>query len=237
LTKSVVAFALFLGIPIAMLLRDPVRRAPGVSPGTVAVSQWLVPPAATPVPDKGRRIFLRDCAHCHGERGDGFSRNRETLHPEPFDLTSFELTESFIQRIVREGLPATDMPGWSLGTDEEVRAVSAYTARLGRRDRLSADESYAPPDRLFEAGRRIYTMHCVSCHGEQGRGDGLDAGQHLPRPSSFADMRPSYAAARRVIENGVHGTAMASWPLLTSPEIQAVTFYIRTLYTNVRTFE
>jgi len=87
---------------------------------------------------------------------------------------------------------------------------------------------------LHEGGRRVYAMHCVTCHGEQGRGDGPDAGKHLPRPASFADMRPSYAAARRVIENGVHGTAMPSWPLLTSPQIQAVTFYIRTLYTDSR---
>jgi mono/diheme cytochrome c family protein len=184
--------------------------------------------------ENGQRIFQRDCAHCHGPHGDGISPNRQTLHPAPFDLTSFELTDSFILRVVREGVEGADMPGWRLGTDEEVRAVSAYTVTLGRPDELPAEDRYAPPEALHEAGRRIYTMHCISCHGEQGRGDGPDAVKHLPRPASFADMRPSYAAARRVIENGVHGTAMPSWPLLTSPEIQAVTFYIRTLYTNSR---
>jgi mono/diheme cytochrome c family protein len=182
--------------------------------------------------EDGRRIFLRDCAHCHGTRGDGVSPNMRTLHPAPFDLTSFELSEPFVQRIVRDGLEGADMPGWRLGTDEEIRAVSAYTVRLGKRDELSADEQYAPPDALREAGRRVYKQHCVSCHGEQGKGDGPDAAKHLPRPASFAEMRPSFNAARRVIESGVRGTDMASWPLLTAPEIQAVTFYIRTLYTG-----
>lgn len=182
--------------------------------------------------ENGRRIFLRDCAHCHGERGDGVSRNMRTLHPAPLDLTNFELSESFVRRIVRDGLEGADMPGWSLGSDDEIRAVAAYTTQLGRRDLLSKDDQYAPPDALQEAGRRVYKLHCVNCHGEQGGGDGPDAAKHLPRPASFAEMRPSFAVARRVIENGVRGTDMPSWPLLTAPEIQAVTFYIRTLYTG-----
>jgi cytochrome c oxidase cbb3-type subunit I/II len=45
-------------------------------------------------------------------------------------------------------------------------------------------------------------------------------------------MRPSFAAARQVVENGVAGTAMPSWPLLTPPEIQAVTYYIRSFYND-----
>lgn len=234
MVKGLVALALFLGILLATFLVKPGQPGPNASLEAVAAFKWLVPPgnAAAPFLDLGQRIFQRDCAHCHGPEGDGMSANRETLHPAPFDLTSFELTESFVRRIVRDGLPGTDMPGWRLGTDEEVRAVSAYTVGLSRPDALPPEESYAPPEALHEAGSRVYTMHCVSCHGEQGTGDGPDASQHLPRPASFADMRPSYAAAQRVIENGVHGTAMASWPLLTAPEIQAVTFYIRTLYTS-----
>jgi mono/diheme cytochrome c family protein len=245
LAKGLVVFTLFLAVPVAMLMIDPVHPAPGASEpmaasgkeGRSRTENWLVPPAAVTAtsPEKGQRIFLRDCAHCHGQRGDGVSPNMQTLHPAPFDLTTFELADSFIRRAVRDGVPGTDMPGWRLGSEEDVRAVSAYTARLGRSDTLSTEERYAPPEALHEAGRRIYTMHCVSCHGELGHGDGPDAAQHLPRPASFAEMRPSYAAARRVIENGVHGTAMPSWPLLTSPEIQAVTFYVRTLYTNSRT--
>jgi mono/diheme cytochrome c family protein len=222
LAKGLAVFALFLAIPASMLMIDPALPAPDAST------------EATTSSDKGRVIFLRDCAHCHGARGDGVSPNMHTLHPAPFDLTSFELTESFIARIVREGLAGSDMPGWRLGSEEDVRAVANYTAQLGKPDSLSAKERYAPPEALHEAGRRIYVMHCLNCHGEQGQGDGPDAAKHLPRPASFAEMRPSYAAARRVIDNGVRGTDMPSWPLLTSPEIQAVTFYVRSLYTNSR---
>jgi mono/diheme cytochrome c family protein len=239
LVKNFAALLLFLAISVALLVAVPVRPASGTSSSKAAAAlegsaRWLVPPetVAPAALETGRRIFLRDCAHCHGPQGDGISPNRDTLHPVPFDLTSFELTNSFIRRVVRDGLLGSDMPGWRLGTVEEVVAVSNYTARLGRRDTLSSQERFAPPDALREAGRRVYTMHCATCHGEQGRGDGPDAGKHLPRPASFADMRPSYAVARQAIQNGVRGTDMPSWPLLTSQEIQAVTFYIRTFYTN-----
>ncbi len=108
--------------------------------------------------------------------------------------------------------------------------MSAYTARIGRSDQLPETDRFALPEALQEAGQRIYTMHCARCHGEGGGGDGKDAIRHPPKPQSFQGMRPSYAAAKRIIENGVPGTAMASWPLLTQPEIQAVTYYIRSLY-------
>ena len=203
------------------------NNAPGIARGSETAPSG---PSANEILENGKRIFLRDCAHCHGQRGDGVSFNMRTLHPAPFDLTSFQLSESYIRHVVREGLPGSDMPAWHLGSEEEVRDVSAYTAGLGSLHPLPAQERYAPPDVMREAGRRIYKMHCVTCHGEHGEGDGPDASKHLPRPASFAEMSPAFTAARHIIQNGVRGTDMPSWPLLTDPEIQAVTFYIRTLY-------
>jgi mono/diheme cytochrome c family protein len=244
LAKSRVAIVALLLVAGTWLVVPLLRNRPSISPAGSAATReesgGKEAPAGAPTvasataPADGRMIFLRDCAHCHGPRGDGISPNMRTLHPAPFDLTAFELAGGFIERVVRDGYPGSDMPGWKLGTDDEVRAVSAYTAGLGRSDVLAPEESYAPPEALREAGRRIYTAHCVTCHGEQGRGDGPDAEKHLPRPASFAEMRPAYSAARRIIQDGVKGTDMPSWPLLTAPEIQAVTFYIRTLYTGSR---
>jgi mono/diheme cytochrome c family protein len=183
---------------------------------------------------KGRRLFIRDCAHCHGRSGDGNSPVRRTLHPTPLDLTGFDFTASFVLKVLHEGVPGSDMPAWHLSPEEDLRAVSAYTAQLGRPDQLPETDRFAPPEALQEAGRRIYAMHCARCHGEQGNGDGKDATRYRPGPPSLQGMQPSYAAAKRIIEKGVPGTAMASWPLLTQPEIQAVTYYIRSLYSGGR---
>jgi cytochrome c oxidase cbb3-type subunit I/II len=183
---------------------------------------------------KGRRLFIRDCAHCHGRKGDGNSPVHRTLHPAPLDLTGFDFTDSFILNVLHEGVPGSDMPAWHVSPEEDLRAVSAYTSRLSHTDQLPEIERFAPPEALEEAGRRIYSMHCTRCHGEHGAGDGKDASRFPPKPPSFQGMRPSYAAAKRIIERGIPGTAMASWPLLTEAEIQALTYYIRSLYAGDR---
>ena len=157
---------------------------------------------------------------------------RATLHPRPLDLTQFEVTESYVMQILHNGIPGSDMPAWHASPEKDLRVEAAYTAQLAHPDALAEKDQYAPPDALAEAGKRVYEAHCTSCHGMAGNGDGSDARKHRPRPPSFAGLRPSFQGARQVIQNGVAGTAMPSWPLLTPQEIQAVTYYIRSFYND-----
>jgi len=182
--------------------------------------------------NRAAKLFLRDCAHCHGKAGDGDSPVRATLHPRPLDLTQFEVTDSYVMQVLRNGIPGSDMPAWHASPEKDLRLEAAYTAHLAHPDTLSEQDQYAPPDALTEAGKRVYETHCASCHGTSGNGDGPDARKHRPRPPGFAGMRPSFQGARQVIQNGVAGTAMPSWPLLTPQEIQAVTYYIRSFYND-----
>lgn len=180
---------------------------------------------------QGRQLFLNYCAGCHGQRGDGKTATGLAMRPPALDLTNFELADSLLWRVLQNGVLGTAMPGWSHAlVGNQMASVVAYTARLGRSDQLSAQQRVAPESVLQEAGRRVYLAHCTRCHGEQGQGNGPEAGRYQPPPPSFAQMRPSYAAAPRVIAGGVPGTAMPAWPRLTPEEVQAVTFYIRSLY-------
>ncbi|MGE5207214.1 MAG: c-type cytochrome [Chlamydiota bacterium] len=180
---------------------------------------------------QGRQLFLNYCAGCHGQRGDGKTATGLAMRPPAFDLTNFELADSLLWRVLQNGVLGTGMPGWSHAlVGNQMASVVAYTARLGRNDQLSAQQRVAPESALLEAGRRVYLAHCTRCHGEQGQGDGPEAARYRPPPPNFAEMRPSYAAAARVIGGGVPGTAMPAWPRLTPEEVQAVTFYIRSLY-------
>ncbi len=203
-------------------------------------------PASAAVQEQGKRsasgtakadaraaqLFVRDCAHCHGTTGDGNSPVRATLHPRPLDLTQFEVTDSYVLQVLHNGVPGSDMPAWHVSAEKDLRAEAAYTAHLAHPDALSEQDQYAPPEALAEAGKRVYEAHCVRCHGMSGNGDGPDARKKLPRPPGFAGMRPSFAGARQVVQNGVAGTAMPSWTLLTLQEIQAVTYYIRSFYND-----
>lgn len=190
--------------------------------------------AATPVenPTRAAKLFERDCARCHGANGDGNSIVRATLHPKPLDLTNFQVSDAYTLQVLHNGIPGSDMPAWHVSPEPDLRAEAEYTARLAKPVTLADQDRYAPPDALTEAGKRIYGAHCARCHGTDGNGDGPDARKYRPRPPSFAGMRPSFEGARHVIQDGVAGTAMPSWPLLTQPEIQAVTYYIRTFYND-----
>jgi mono/diheme cytochrome c family protein len=170
------------------------------------------------------------CAGCHGERGDGKPASGLTLKPPALDLTGFRLSEAFIRKVLQEGVPGTGMAAWKALPPDELNAITSYTSTLARAEGLPPQERVASDATLREAGRRIYTVHCASCHGESGQGDGPEATRHRPPPANFAEMRPSFAAAARVIAEGVPGSAMPAWPRLTRAEIQAVTAYIQSLY-------
>ncbi|HEV2117603.1 MAG TPA: cytochrome c [Terriglobales bacterium] len=220
-------FAPLLGALIMAASAGVVRSA-GQVPAEPNADQRFTPTAGKPA--KGRQVFLSYCATCHGRRGDGKPARGLKLKPPAVDLTSFELSDSFIRRVLQEGVPGTGMAAWNSLPADQLSAVVAYTASLARADQLPPRKRMAPESALRESGRRVYVAHCVRCHGEQGQGDGPEATRYKPPPSSFAEMRPSYAAAARALAEGVPGSAMPAWLLLTPAETQATTFYIRSLY-------
>jgi mono/diheme cytochrome c family protein len=204
----------------------------GSSPPRSRVAQRSAPAAGKPSAqwEQGRQVFVQFCAACHGENGNGKPASGLALKPPALDLIAYELSEPLIERVLQEGVMGTGMAAWKSLPADQLSAVTVYTASLGRPDQLAERVRVAPDDVLQEAGRRVYVAHCARCHGSEGKGDGPEASRYKPPPATFSDMRPSYAAAARVVEEGVPGTAMPAWPLLTRGEVQAVTFYIRSLY-------
>lgn len=201
-----------------------------VTPANADQSARRSKPAPSPQSQQGREVFVRFCAACHGERGDGKPASGLKLKPPAIDLTAFKLSDSLIRRALEEGVLGTGMAAWKSLPADQLSAVAAYTATLCRDDELSPQVRLAPDRALQEAGQRVYVVHCARCHGNDGQGGGTDAALLKPSPPSFAELRPSYAAASRVIAGGVPGSGMPAWPLLTRAEVQAVTFYIRSFY-------
>ena len=95
-----------------------------------------------------------------------------------------------------------------------------------------------------EAGKTTYTVNCVPCHGETGKGDGPVGVvlQPPPRDLSGGDFvfdtdgdgqKGTDADLKAVISKG--GAAfggsplMAPWPMLSDADIDNVIAYIRTL--------
>ena len=179
---------------------------------------------------EGRAVFLANCSGCHGNHADGRTIGGQSLRPIAFNLSGFQLSDDRIWRVLQTGVAGSSMPSWNTLPSAQFRAVADYVASISQAGTLDETQRFAPDDVLMVAGQRIFATHCARCHGDTGAGDGPDAHTMLPRPANFHEMMPSYAAAAEVIRQGVPGSGMPAWPLLNAEEVQAVTFYMRSLY-------
>lgn len=91
--------------------------------------------------ERGRTVFAKHCALCHGASGDGKSKTAETLHPKPADFTDKALLDKRsdweLYLAARDGGPAIglskNMFGWKgLLPDREIRDAVAFVRSLGR---------------------------------------------------------------------------------------------------------
>jgi mono/diheme cytochrome c family protein len=90
------------------------------------------------------------------------------------------------------------------------------------------------------APQGLYREHCVHCHGISGDGNGPTAAFLNPYPrdyrmglykfkSSKKGEKPTHDDLRRILTNGIAGTAMPSFALLPETEIDALIDYVKYL--------
>ena len=81
-------------------------------------------------------------------------------------------------------------------------------------------------------GSALYASHCAACHGANGRGDGEQAAGLDPRPVNFTDRgragERSVFALKQVIDQGLDGTAMASFAELPDSDRWDLAFKVGT---------
>jgi putative heme-binding domain-containing protein len=113
--------------------------------------------------EQGRKLYGGRCAGCHGPSGDGGKGANLALPVLPRSRTDREL-----YRVLRYGLPETEMPGSSQMTDREIWQLAAFVRTLGR---LSAEKSTGDAAR----GREIVhgaKAGCLRCHSIGTSGEG-----------------------------------------------------------------
>jgi cytochrome c oxidase cbb3-type subunit 2 len=102
------------------------------------MESWNPQPGAGLPPAEGLMLFLRHCAVCHGleGHGDGELASRLSKPPPNLDLGPFVWTpdgpdlETRLARVVKFGIPGTDMPGHETLNDSQVATLAAYLARI-----------------------------------------------------------------------------------------------------------
>jgi cbb3-type cytochrome c oxidase subunit III len=193
-TFSVLATLLLIALVVTACSRD--RQA---EPAASLVPPFLdTPVASRPARTDatlatGKALYDKNCAHCHGEQGDGNGFGAPHLSPAPRDFVAAQFkfrttgtgalpTDDDLFRVVSRGLNGTGMPPWQyLLTDEERWAVVDYIKTFSPRFQQPAPKAVmfpAPPDetRDLARGEAVYAkLQCAKCHGDDGRGMGPSA--------------------------------------------------------------
>ncbi len=221
-----------------MMARLSVRLLPVL---TLAATMLMAQPAIAAPGDaeKGEEIYAARCIGCHGEEGDGLGPAAERLNPPPRDFTlglykikttgfdDIVPNDDDLFRIIRDGMPATSMPGWGdVLSDQDMWDLIAYLkifAGLEEEeptDQLDYGTQIASSEDSIGKGKALFEDRCSECHGLSGKGVATkklkdDGGartwpRNLTTPWTFrASNDPKDIFSR--ISVGIPGTQMPSF--------------------------
>ncbi|MBI3435651.1 MAG: c-type cytochrome [Proteobacteria bacterium] len=205
---------------------------------------------------KGKEIYARECAACHGVKGDGEGPGAHIVNPKPrnFILGVFKLrttpsgqppTDDDLLRTITQGIAHSAMPSFRELPEADRRALVGVVRQFA--DIKTAPRPIAIPAApevsaaLLEKGKTVYTaLKCQTCHGDTGTGDGAssltlkdDAKGRIWAPDLTTGVFKSGDDAKALyarIATGLDGTPMPSYASQAKPdEIWAVVHYVRSL--------
>lgn len=122
---------------------------------------------------QGRKLFVTYCYLCHGMNGKGDGPLAGKLKVPPADLTDSnrvgKRTDADLFGIIQGGkhaLVTDEMPKWGKVMPEpQIKSLVAYVRFLSH--------SKNPPLGDCSEGEEVYAQYCSSCHGKDGKGNGV----------------------------------------------------------------
>ncbi len=186
---------------------------------------------AMAAPD-GARLFDRNCAACHGERGNGGIG-------VPLALPSFQasISDDYLQKTIRLGRPGRVMPSFAYLDDAEIDAIVHYIRSWNKGS--SATYATARVNGDPARGGKLFAQYCAACHGANGEG-GKGTGVTFSRPRDLPIMAPALhnagflaaapdAMIKATLMQGREGTPMVSFLErgLKESDIDDIVSYVR----------
>lgn len=200
------------------------------------IQTLTVVPARPPSPEQlsvegGRRIYVRDCASCHGADGRADTAVAKVLDPPPRNFTEplamARLDDGRMYMAIHRGRAGTAMGGHGeVLSPLEIIDVIRYLRTL------APPATMAPAQLDVRVGEQIYRQYCVACHGPNGDARTALGQQLRPRPRDFTRVKEmeslSDETLAQSITHGVPGSAMAPWDgVLNRDDVRRVLLYIR----------
>jgi cytochrome c oxidase cbb3-type subunit 2/cytochrome c oxidase cbb3-type subunit I/II len=178
----------------------------------------------------GGDLFAAHCSSCHGSNGAGDGPGALALLPRPANLLAHRYADTRVSAALWNGVTGSAMPAWRDRRAEDLRDVVTYVQSLSTKQKDVTSPASTASSRADEA-LTLFAQHCASCHGDEGAGDGPAAAALNRAPTNFHMQQPSIDYARRVLSEGVAGSAMPPWEhQLTEPQRQQLVDYVRSLF-------
>jgi cytochrome c oxidase cbb3-type subunit 2 len=224
-------------------------RAPGkrdgfqwqARPPSAGVARKPRPARGPALLEEGARLYARECAVCHGERGraDGVLASRLLVTPRDFTQAVFKVrstpsgslpTDGDLFQTISRGVHETDMAPYRRLSERQRWALVEHLKTLS--PRFSSEEpeppvQVAPPRTrratLRKRGEALYVeLQCRNCHGPEGRADGPGVADYAndSRKVRIRDLGRGYyvrgSTARDIyltLRTGLDGTPMGAYDL------------------------
>ena len=188
----------------------------------------------------GKKVYTKECAPCHGLDGRGTGEAAYLLYPKPRDfVTPYQYrlistwdrvpTDQDLFVTISRGIPGSAMPSWAHLSEETRWALIHYIKSFAAKPiQVITTESEqgsgiikVPPEPAYtaeaqELAKGYFRDACASCHGETGRGDGVqeqfDEAGYPTRPRDLTQGvfkgSPEPKEIYRRIVAGMPGTPM-----------------------------
>lgn len=194
-------------------------------------------------PDNGKEVFMKNCAVCHGDKGQGrggpagwFTGGGGEISPligNQLNNQVFLATASdeFLRYTIENGRTGRPMVGWKGKLKgQEITDVVAFlrTWQKVPSVKLNPEPAWGNP----VAGGELFEAVCKTCHGEKGKGTEQAPALNV---QTFLDVA-SDDFIRQTMHKGRPGTVMRSFLVgndeavveLETRQIEDVIAYIRT---------
>ena len=91
----------------------------------------------------------------------------------------------------------------------------------------------SPSIEMIENGKTLFKTNCASCHGEEGKGDGVAAVALNPAPRNFHNLEDwkngiNFNSIYKTLEEGIAGGAMIAYEFIPLKDRIAIIHYLRT---------
>jgi ubiquinol-cytochrome c reductase cytochrome c subunit len=126
--------------------------------------------------DEGHKLFLSNCASCHGAHAEG-TKNAPTLIGVGAAAVDFQVSSGRMP--AQASGPQIEAKDQVSFTDSQIAALAAYVGSLGPGPAIPTDAMVANNGNETRGGE-LFRTNCAMCHNAAGAGGALTQGKYGP---------------------------------------------------------